>query len=444
VASGTLTATDVDNPSNVFVAQNAVDTAYGRFQIDAAGRWTYNLNDSDSAVEALNVGDTLKDSFMVTTQDGTAQTIAITIGGTNDNAVITNITTGVVTEAGGVSGAAPAVSTVTGVLLAADKDNPSNVFLPVTAGTARYGTFDLKVNGGWIYTLDNTNPVVEALGNGERLTDQFTVASVDGTKQVVLIKIQGALDIKPGGVNPGPAITLGAELVDSTVNEVRIFESRGASEPPSTKQDNSGVQARLRVDSIISIADTLGRLDFDDSGQRTNSRGQSGVLTGAGSGLLSRLGLASRLGDYSLDFGAYDFSDYRFQMGRITFAQQITGRGLDIGGGDTSGTSSASDGREEQVMSAAAATKVAGLSLMLGVAAWALRSGGLLTAMLSSLPAWRQMDLLPIFSGSDSNTQGMGSTDTESAREERAVDGILGGGIGGGTGGGAHGASRED
>ena len=95
-------------------------------------------------------------------------------------------------------------------------------------------------------------------------------------------------------------------------------------------------------------------------------------------------------------------------------------------------------------MSAAAATKVAGLSLMLGVAAWALRSGGLLTAMLSSLPAWRQMDLLPIFSGSDSNTQGMGSTDTESAREERAVDGILGGDIGGGTGGGAHGASRED
>ena len=194
---------------------------------------------------------------------------SITIGGTNDNAVITNITTGVVTEAGGVSGAAPAVSTVTGVLLAADKENPSNVFLPVTAGTARSGTFDLKVNGGWIYTLDNTNPVVEALGNGERLTDQFTVASVDGTTQVVVISIQGTLDIKPGGANPGPAITLGAELVDPTVNEVRIFESRGATEPPSTKQDNSGGHARLRVDSIISIADTLGRLDFDDSGQRT-------------------------------------------------------------------------------------------------------------------------------------------------------------------------------
>jgi hypothetical protein len=52
------------------------------------------------------------------------------------------------------------------------------------------------------------------------------------------------------------------------------------------------------------------------------------------------------------------------------------------------------------------------------------------------------MDLLPIFSGSDNNKQGMGSTDTESTREERAVDQILGGGTGGGTGGGAHGASR--
>ena len=95
-------------------------------------------------------------------------------------------------------------------------------------------------------------------------------------------------------------------------------------------------------------------------------------------------------------------------------------------------------------MSAAVATKVAGLSLTLGVAAWALRSGGLLAAMLSSLPAWRQMDLLPIFSASDQNKPGMGNTDTESTREERAVDRILGGGAGSRAGGAAHGAPGED
>ena len=157
---------------------------------------------------------------------------------------------------------------------------------------------------------------------------------------VVVISIQGTLDIKPGGANPGPAITLGAELVDSSVNEVRNFESRGTAALPSTTQDKSGGRGLLIAEPIIAIGDTLGSLDFDDGGQRSNSRDQRGVLSGAGSGFLLRLGLASRLRDYSLDFGAYEFGDYRFQMGRISFAQQMTGRGLGIGGGDTSVTSS--------------------------------------------------------------------------------------------------------
>ena len=39
----------------------------------AAGVWTYTLDNSNAAVQALNVGDTLTDSFTVTTVDGTAQ-----------------------------------------------------------------------------------------------------------------------------------------------------------------------------------------------------------------------------------------------------------------------------------------------------------------------------------------------------------------------------------
>src|SRR6266480_3330744 len=50
--------------------------------------WTYTLNNNDSAVQALNNGGTLSDTFTVHTADGTAQLVTITIDGTNDAAVL--------------------------------------------------------------------------------------------------------------------------------------------------------------------------------------------------------------------------------------------------------------------------------------------------------------------------------------------------------------------
>ncbi len=75
-ATGTLTDTDVDNTSNTFTAVSsptASDAGYGTFTITAAGVWTYTLDNANSAVQALNAGDTLTDSFTVTTIDGTAK-----------------------------------------------------------------------------------------------------------------------------------------------------------------------------------------------------------------------------------------------------------------------------------------------------------------------------------------------------------------------------------
>ena len=56
-------------------------------------------------MQALNVGQTLTDTFTVTTVDGTAQVVTVTINGTNDAAVISGTSTGSVIEAGGVANA---------------------------------------------------------------------------------------------------------------------------------------------------------------------------------------------------------------------------------------------------------------------------------------------------------------------------------------------------
>ena len=86
-ATGNLQSTDVDNTNDswtVVAAGTATTNGYGTFGVTAAGVWTYTLNNSNASVQALNVGGTLSDTFTVTTVDGTAQLVSITINGSND------------------------------------------------------------------------------------------------------------------------------------------------------------------------------------------------------------------------------------------------------------------------------------------------------------------------------------------------------------------------
>ena len=102
-ATGTLTDTDVDNTPNTFTAVSsptASDAGYGTFTMTADGAWTYTLDNDNRAVQALNVCDTLTDTFKVTTVDGTPQVVTVTIHGANDAAIIFGTTTGSVIEAG--------------------------------------------------------------------------------------------------------------------------------------------------------------------------------------------------------------------------------------------------------------------------------------------------------------------------------------------------------
>ncbi|MBI1386678.1 MAG: hypothetical protein GC150_17375, partial [Rhizobiales bacterium] len=68
-ATGNLNHTDVDNPDDAWTAATTVGS-YGTLTIDAAGVWTYTLDDTIAAVEALNVGGTLTDTIAVATGDG--------------------------------------------------------------------------------------------------------------------------------------------------------------------------------------------------------------------------------------------------------------------------------------------------------------------------------------------------------------------------------------
>ena len=118
-ATGDLNSTDVDNPNDTWqaVAAGAATTnGYGTYALDAVGVWSYTLDNTNAAVQALNVGQTLTDTFTALTADGTTQVVTITIDGTDDAAVISGTASGNVTEAGGVGSGIPGIPVVVGNL----------------------------------------------------------------------------------------------------------------------------------------------------------------------------------------------------------------------------------------------------------------------------------------------------------------------------------------
>jgi VCBS repeat-containing protein len=229
-ATGTLTSTDVDDTPNTFAAiSTPTESArgFGTFTMTTAGVWTYTVNDASSAVQALNVGDRLTDSFTVTTIDGTPQVVSVTINGANDAAVISGTTTGSVTEDGGAKCDPP---TATGTLTATDVDNAAG-FTAVncpTASDAGYGTFTMTADGVWIYKLDDSNCAVQALNVGDTLTDTFKVISLDGTAQLVTITINGANDAAvicgttTGSVTEAGACTYGTPIATGTLTNTDV------------------------------------------------------------------------------------------------------------------------------------------------------------------------------------------------------------------------------
>lgn len=183
-ANGKIDVIDPDqNESSV--TPEVISGKYGSLTIDADGHWLYQVDNSLSNVQALTAATSLHESFTIHTKDGTPQTIDMTIGGNDDNAVITGIDTGTVTE--DLTTQAQGKLSVTDPDLGEDHFHPSQI-------NGHLGTLTITKDGSWTYDLDNTNPTVQALGKGATATDTITVHSADGTPQQVTVTINGTND----------------------------------------------------------------------------------------------------------------------------------------------------------------------------------------------------------------------------------------------------------
>ncbi|MEB5966784.1 VCBS domain-containing protein, partial [Comamonas testosteroni] len=256
-ASGQLTKTDVDtNDTHTWSLSNAGAGTYGTFTVDASGKWTYNLDNASTKVQALAAGQQVQDSITVTINDGhggtATQVITVTVTGANDAPTISGTATGAVKEDG--------TSTATGQLTKTDIDaSDTHTWAVSNSGAGTYGTFTVDSTGKWTYTLNNSSAGVQGLKEGQQVTDTINVTVSDGkggtATQPITITITGTNDV--------PKVT----------NDAR-----------SVTEDTGVSGGKLSVSGAVTIADAdSGESTFNTSSLKftgsTYAGGQLGAVT---------------------------------------------------------------------------------------------------------------------------------------------------------------------
>ncbi|MFZ5523903.1 MAG: VCBS domain-containing protein, partial [Pseudomonadota bacterium] len=193
-ASGKVSIRDVDSPET-FVAQSNVKGKTGTFSIDNAGAWSYAAN---SAFDELSAGQSVGDSFTVSSADGTKTTVQVTINGTNDPAVLGSATVGLEETNMPLKPA--------GKLSIRDVDSPAT-FVAQSYVEGKNGSFSIDAGGAWSYVA---NSAFDELNVGQSVSDTFAVFSADGTKTTVQVIINGTND---------PAILSADKAVLTETNE---------------------------------------------------------------------------------------------------------------------------------------------------------------------------------------------------------------------------------
>ncbi|MBB3539883.1 VCBS domain-containing protein [Rhizobium sp. BK399] len=239
--SGTLTKTDVDSDDNSgndswsVVASgsqtqdgSSVKGVYGKLSVDQAGKWTYTLDNSLAATQALKNGDNKLETFTVQVTDShgatDTQTVTITVRGTND-APVANDDTFTASEDGVSSHASSANPLVVGNVLANDTDvdsaslnvtGISNVTVNTASGTGL--TLSVASEGNGVYKIatnfgdahmsvgsngdvkiwsDSGEDPFKALGVNETATIKFNYTVSDGSSSdtaSATITVQGSND----------------------------------------------------------------------------------------------------------------------------------------------------------------------------------------------------------------------------------------------------------
>ncbi|MEH6522035.1 beta strand repeat-containing protein [Sulfitobacter sp.] len=222
-----------------------VTGTYGSLFVNADGTYRYALDDSNAATQALDSASNVTETFNYTianngggTGNTATNTLTINVDGANDAPVISvagDNDLGTVTESGvdAMNAADAGTPSATGTLTATDVD-ASDTALTFSANaqglqsnngtteiTGTYGTFTISAAGVWTFALANGSAAVDALHEGQSVSETFEVQVSDDESafdiQLVTLTIVGT--------NDAPVVTVDAGVMpDNNVTEVGAAE----------------------------------------------------------------------------------------------------------------------------------------------------------------------------------------------------------------------------
>ena len=311
--AGSFTYTAPDGPATVTIDGVAVTTigqtftgTFGTLQITAIANgsisYTYTLTTNtagDTTSDTFDVrvtdvdGDFSEDTLEIAIVDDVPTAAADRDSVTEDGPLVAdgNVLTGTGgTDANGTDGAADVEgadqATVTGVAFG---DVGADVADNVGTGVAgNYGSLQIDADGEYVYTLDNTNALVQGLDDTETLTETFTYTITDGdgdtSTTTVTITINGkddpvvitgldlaapelvfAEDDLADGSSPNAAVLTKTGtfdvssqdgLVTLTVGGITVFDANAATTYPVTIADP--VYGLLTITGVATTTDANG------------------------------------------------------------------------------------------------------------------------------------------------------------------------------------------
>jgi VCBS repeat-containing protein len=162
--------------------------------------------DIGAAYQELAEGEVLNDSFTYTIADALGETSSATVDvqivGRNDAAIVAADTAAVTEDSAIVA---------SGNVLANDSDVDKGTVLQVSApGTYAgvYGALAIAQDGSYTYTLDKDAANVQALAQGQVVTDSFAYVATDG-----LLGVASTLAVTVTGTNDAPVVALDSAQV---------------------------------------------------------------------------------------------------------------------------------------------------------------------------------------------------------------------------------------
>ncbi|WGD52022.1 VCBS domain-containing protein [Bradyrhizobium sp. CB1650] len=275
-------------------ALTAVTEHPGVSTIGSVG-WSFALDDSNPVLQSLAEGQTITQVYTVTVDDhhgGTvSQDVTVTITGTNDVPTITSgaaAATGKVTEDTGLTLSIDGTLAIqdldlidTHTAQAVFKSSSVSAALPGFGSSSHIGTFTIDqsvtelntdtdniASLGWHFTLDDSNPVLQSLAEGQSITQVYTITFTDDHNASVTQDVTVTID----GVNDAPTIAS-----DATAAKGEVTEDTGAT---------------LSISGTLAIQD-LDLIDTHTAQTVFKSSSVSAALPGFGS--------SSHIGTFTID-----------------------------------------------------------------------------------------------------------------------------------------------